>query len=237
MKELLRLDKHVSKFAEISREDSRKFIRKGKVKVNGTIVKSAAYKISCRDRVFLNNKELESYGFVYIALYKPLDFVSSRSSSEGKNVFELINAPYSKELSIAGRLDKDAEGLLLLSNDGDFIHRVISPKNNIEKEYVVELKSEPDEYFVQKMNEPVSFGNEVLRARRVTRLGEKKLLIVLVEGKYHEIKRLVKANGNIVTKIKRVRIGGFRLPEVFEPGEWRELEDFEIEKITGEIPR
>ncbi|MCD6159077.1 MAG: rRNA pseudouridine synthase [Kosmotoga sp.] len=237
MEKLLRLDKFISKFAGISRNESRKFIKAGKVRVNGTVIKAVDHKVYQHDRVFLNDKKLETYDSVYIALYKPVGYVSSRSTNEGKSVFELIDAPYNKELSIAGRLDKDAEGLLLLSNDGLFIHRVISPKYNLEKEYIVELENEPDGDFIEKMNEPISCGDEILKAKKVTKLEGKKILIILTEGKFHEIKRMVKANGNTVTAIKRGRIGEFVLPEMFNPGDWKELNDFEIKKITGEFPR
>ncbi|OAA31401.1 hypothetical protein AT15_07855 [Kosmotoga arenicorallina S304] len=236
MENFFRLDKYVSKFAGISRRDSRRFIKGGKVEVNGKIVKEPEYKVSKRDNVRLDNKKLEAFGNIYIALYKPSGYVSSRSSKEGRNVFELICAPYSKELSVAGRLDKDAEGLLLLSNDGSFVHKVISPKNNIEKEYIVELESEPDGDFIEKMNKPISCGDDILKAKKVTRLDGRKILLILTEGKFHEIKRMVKASGNKVTSIKRVRIGEFVLPEIFKPGDWKELKDFEVKKITGEIP-
>ncbi|AKI98242.1 hypothetical protein IX53_03915 [Kosmotoga pacifica] len=234
----MRLDKFISRYGGISRRESKKLIRAGKVKVNDIIVRNDDLKISVGDKVFLDGKELQPFGYVYIVLYKPVGYVSSRSSVDGESVFKFIMAPFNKELSIAGRLDKDAEGMLLLSNDGDFVHSVISPKNRIEKEYIVKVRDRIEEKFIKKMKEPVVLKDgEILKAEHVENIGDDRLLIVLTEGKYHEIKRMVKACGNEVMRIKRIRVGGFRLPDELLPGEWRELKGFEIKKITGVSPR
>lgn len=231
----MRLDKYISKFYLLSRSESKKLIKSGLVRVGTVIVKKSDYKVPEDAEVFVRDKLVEFYDKIYIALNKPEDYVCSREFNDGIPVFELIERNFSVSLSVVGRLDKDSTGLVLLSNDGDFIHRVITPKKNVEKEYIVGLESDFDEGFLKGLLDGVYIGeDEFVRARRVERAGEGIIKIVLTEGKYHEIKRMAIALGNRVTSINRVRIGGYKIPEDLKVGKWVLLNDEELKKITGE---
>ena len=224
----MRLDKAISKFYNVSRSQSRKLILKGSVMVNGEKNKDISFSISFNDSILVNQKKIEYFHDIYIILNKPGDYVCTREKNEGKTVFDLINTNYSKEMSVCGRLDKDTEGLLILSNDGSFIHNVISPKKNIDKEYLVTLKN-----IITNEREELISGinisdNEFVKAKSITLIDNYNLKITITEGKYHQVKRMFKAVNNEVEFLKRIRIGYLYLPEKLELGQWIKVERNDI---------
>ncbi|WP_310793762.1 pseudouridine synthase [Mesotoga sp. BH458_6_3_2_1] len=230
----MRLDAFLSKFAGFSRSQSRKMIKNRVVTVNGEIVNSPSAIVDEKDKIVANGMTVEAFGMIYIALNKPVDYVCSREKAEGKSVFDLVETNFSAGLSVAGRLDKDTTGLVLLSNDGKFIHEVISPRNFVEKEYMVETSNEITEEQVLALSRGVFIGkDEFSKPVFLEVLDSSHLKIVLTEGRYHEVKRLVSAAGNNVSRLHRTRIGSYVLSSVLKPGEWDYLSNADTKRITG----
>ena len=231
----MRLDKYISRYYGVTRSESKKLIRKGLVKVDAVIVKNPDQKVAGSSVVLVGDTLVDFYDTVYVAMNKPTGYVCSRDCSEGNTIFSLVDRNFSDSLSVAGRLDKDSTGLVVLSNDGEFIHRVITPKKDIEKEYIVGLENEPTRDLLSGLVEGVDIGNgEFAKAREVSIQDDRTIRIVLTEGKYHEIKRMAVALGSRVTSINRIRIGDYRIPGGLGVGEWILLGEADIKKIIGE---
>ena len=224
----MRLDRYISKSLGISRKDAKRFVLSGRVRVNGKVQKDPSVKVE-RDQVEIDGKLLERpREKLYIMLNKPAGFIST-TSGESPSVLDLVDHPRVRELFPVGRLDKDAKGLIILTNDGDFSHRVTSPKSHVEKEYEVVVEGEAENAL--KLLEGVKLrGGHFAKALDVEVSGNV-VKIVIDEGKYHQVKRMMAAVGLKVIELKRTRIGNLHLdiPE----GSWRELTEEEIEKVTG----
>lgn len=235
----MRLDTFLSRFGGISRRQSRKLIKTGRVEVNGAKIRNPEFKIPENSSVFLDGNRIVPYGKLYIAMNKPVGYVCSKSRTEGLSVYDLINEVFSSKLSIAGRLDKNSRGLLLLSNDGNFVHEIISPRKKIEKEYIVKVEEKILPEQLQILLQHVDIGKgEYAKAESVQFIDIVTFSIVLTEGKYHEIRRMVKsALKNNVVDLKRIRIGGYHLPGDLHEGEWRILTEEEIKAAIGKILR
>lgn len=224
-----RLDAVLS-FSGISRKDARELIKRGKVTVNGITVKRSDTKLSDEDTVCVNGKPIETEEFIYLLLYKPAGYVSTTEETED-SVMKLIPEEYKRKgIAPAGRLDKDSEGLLILSNDGDFIHRIISPKSNIKKEYYIETEKPFTEDDIKAFNEGIVLadGEKCLPAMLsvTTPLFDKEKyasMVIISEGKYHQVKRMTASRNNKVTRLIRLKIGEYSLDGMSEK---------EIRKIT-----
>lgn len=229
----VRLDRFLANAHVGTRSEVRRLIKSGAVTVSGVVVTDPSFKVYPRDEVEVEGKLVAPHRKVYIALNKPAGYVSTTSDRE-PSVLALINHPYISELHIAGRLDKDVEGLLILTNDGEFTHRLISPKSHVEKEYLIELDGEAtvDERLKRRFESGIVLedGTKTLPAR-IEAVGRDVVSITLVEGKYHQIKRMCKAVGLRWKRIVRVRIGCLLL-EGLGPGEWRELTTEEASQLT-----
>ena len=223
----MRLDKFISKSLGISRKDSKQLILSKRVKVNGKIIQDPSLKV--KDKIVeVDGSPIESpEENIYIMLNKPAGFVSSTSDKES-TVLDLIDHPRVRELHPVGRLDKDATGLLILTNDGDFTHKVISPKYHVEKEYEVIVEGNPQNAL--KLLEGVKVGKHFFKALKIEVNGDA-IHIVIDEGKYHQVKLMMEAVGLSVRSLKRIRIGGLRLD--VEEGKWRELSEEEVRKVMG----
>lgn len=230
----MRIDRFISKFEGFSRNESRAVVRAGRVTVNGERVRDASLSVTESDDVRLDGREVKVFGLVYLMVNKPAGVVCSREGPRGGTVFELVREKFSRELSVAGRLDKDSTGLVLLSNDGQFIHNVISPRKSIEKEYLVETLERVDERQLRALSQGAYIGNGEFSKPKSVRVCEaNKIVVVLTEGRYHEVKRLVRAVGNAVESLHRARIGGLELPETLTAGEWKFLDTASVKKVTG----
>ncbi len=230
----MRIDRFISEFEGLSRSCSRSLIKSGKVSVDGMIVRDPSLHVEENASVVLDGKRVVVFGMIYIMMNKPAGYVCSREKSEGPSVFDLVKERFSHDLSVAGRLDRDSTGLTLLSNDGQFVHHVISPKKAIEKEYLVQTVKPLTPEQIEAMSGGLLIGRgEFSKPVRVRVMGESSIEITLTEGRFHEIKRLVKASGNEVRALHRSRIGGLSLPESMKPGEWINIGENALKKITG----
>jgi 16S rRNA pseudouridine516 synthase len=229
---MMRFDKYISRFTNLSRKTVKKRIRSGRVKINGIIVTDPSEKLNDDDVVTFDNKIVVPYGNVYVLLNKPVGYVCSRNEQEGPTVFSLVNEIYEKELSIAGRLDKDARGIIILTNDGKFLHHCINPKFNVKKEYIVTVREELKIQQLEQLLSGIRLNNEIYRADEIEWKAPHRFRIVLTEGKFHEIKKMVEFLGSETIDIFRVRIGNLDLPKSLNEGEYRELTLQEAKKIT-----
>lgn len=160
-------------------------------------------------------------------MYKSAGYISSDEDEFGYPSYkkQMLDCPYVELLHVAGRLDVDTEGLLLLSNDGQFIHQVISPKWEKEKEYEVWLREEISLTDCEQLAKGVQLDDGYLtKPAKVQQLEEKKILLTITEGKYHQVKRMLQAVGNEVIYLKRLRIGDWTL-EGLEKGQWKLIEN------------
>ncbi len=229
---MMRFDKYISRFTNLSRKTVKKRIRSGRVKINGIIVTDPSEKLNDDDVVTFDNKIVVPYGNVYVLLNKPVGYVCSRNEQEGPTVFSLVNEIYEKELSIAGRLDKDARGIIILTNDGKFLYHCINPKFNVKKEYIVTVSEELKVQQLEQLLSGIRLNNEIYRADEIEWRAPHRFRIVLTEGKFHEIKKMVEFLGSETIDIFRVRIGDLDLPKSLNEGEYKELTLQEAKKIT-----
>ncbi|KLO24132.1 MULTISPECIES: pseudouridine synthase [unclassified Marinitoga] len=218
-----RLDKFLSNSKIGSRSEVKKLIKSGKIRVNGEIIKNPNYKVSNSDTVEFNNQIIEGHKFIYIILNKPAGYVSSTYENKNKYVIQLINHKYKNELSIAGRLDKDARGLLFLTNDGELIHEIISPKKRIYKTYEVKVIGDITKEKVEKLKKGIQLKDFKTKPAIVEKIENNIITIKISEGKYHQIKRMMKAINLTVIDLKRVAIGNIFLPDNLKEGEWIEI--------------
>ena len=230
----MRIDRYISKFEGLSRNYSRSLIKSGKVSVDGRVVRDPSLHVEENANVTLDGSRVIAFGMIYIMMNKPAGYVCSREESEGPTVFDLVQERFSYDLSVAGRLDRDSTGLTLLSNDGLFVHHVISPKKTIEEEYLVQTVKPVTPEQIEAMNGGLLIGRgEFSKPVSVRTLGENSVEIILTEGRFHEVKRLMKASGNEVLTLHRSRIGGLSLPGSLKPGEWANIGEDALKIITG----
>ncbi|MFW6119514.1 MAG: pseudouridine synthase [Petrotogales bacterium] len=229
---MIRLDKYISRFLGLSRKNAKKRIRSGRVRINGEIVIDPSIKLTMNEKVTFDGETVVPYKNVYVLLNKPVGYVCSRNEKEGPTVFSLVDKIYEKELSVAGRLDKDARGMLILTNDGYLIHQIINPKYKIQKEYLVTVKTELEPHQIVQLLTPIKINNELYSAEEIEWKDLFTFRIVLTEGKFHEIKKMVHFLGSETEDIFRVRIGNLLMPESLKKGEYKELTPDETKKIT-----
>ena len=173
---------------------------------------------------------------VYIALYKPAGFECSMQPMHHASVFRLLPLPLiNRGVQCVGRLDQDTTGLLLLSDDGDFIHALTSPKKHVPKVYEATTKHPLDDELLAALAAGVVLRDapEPVFALDCRQLGPNRLQLTIAEGKYHQVKRMVAAAGNRVEALHRVTIGGYDLPNSLAPGNWTWLEDTDIARLRG----
>lgn len=231
-----RLDKILASQGTMSRKDVKEIVKNGRVTVNGKTVKDSSVKISENDTVTLDGTVLVLKKHIYLMLNKPQGVVSASDSESDKTVIELVPEKFFRSgLFPAGRLDKDTVGFVLITDDGDFAHRILSPKNHIVKTYETRLASaltEKQKSLIQ--NGIILADGTICRESRVEILenGDNPLVrIQICEGKYHQIKRMFAAAGNKVILLKRTKMGNLDLDEALMTGECREITPEELKKI------
>ncbi|MBE7004289.1 MAG: rRNA pseudouridine synthase [Ruminococcaceae bacterium] len=232
-----RLDKLLASTGRWSRSEVKRLVREGRVLVNGRVAASAEEKYDAQcDAVCVDGERLRLERFVYVMLHKPAGVLSATEDGRGKTVLDLLPEEYRKRgLFPVGRLDKDTEGLLLLTDDGQLAHELLSPKKHVDKVYFTRVEGELTEddaaAFADGMRlgdglECLPAGLEILSAG-----AQSEALVTLREGKFHQIKRMFAARGKPVVYLKRLSMGTLVLDESLAPGEWRELDEAELRKL------
>lgn len=235
-----RLDKVLSMCGFGTRKDVKKIIKEGEVSVNGEVIKDAGFHVSPQtDRICVSGEPIVFKRNLYLMLYKPAGVVSSTYDKKDETVIDLLEGEYShRNLFPVGRLDKDAEGLILLTDDGILAHKLLSPKNKIFKEYYVEVEGYLSADDVQAFSKGIQLEDfKTLPAELsiVQSDGISRAVVKICEGKFHQIKRMFEALGKRVVYLKRTAIGSLRLDESLSPGEWRELTQEELETLKNEL--
>lgn len=234
----MRLDKYLAEMGVGTRQEVKKQIRQGKVTVNGTVVKAADTKIdeTC-DEVTIGSRNISYVSYEYYMLNKPGGVVSATEDRRDTTVIDLIKDKKRKDLFPVGRLDKDTEGLLLITNDGDLAHRLLAPKKHVDKVYYAKIDGMVTEEDVKRFAEGIDIGAEEEEMTRPAKLDimksaeESEIRLTIHEGKFHQVKRMFLAVGKEVTYLKRERMGTLCLDENLKPGEYRLLTEEEIENV------
>lgn len=234
---LTRLDKLLADSGTVSRSEARNLVRAGRVTVDGAVARSVAEKYEPETAmVCVDGAVLSCSARRYLMLYKPEGLLSATEDRRQPTVLDLLPPPLQRQgLFPVGRLDKDTTGLLLLTNDGDFAHRVISPKQRVPKVYQAQVEGSLSPADVQAFAEGLILGDgtRCLPARLeilAPDLGQ----VTVYEGKYHQVKRMFAARGAHVLRLHRQSVGGLHLDPALEPGGFRELRPGELEAVFAD---
>jgi len=232
----MRLDKFLGNLGVGSRQDVKKIIKNGRVKVNGEIVHLPEKKISEEiDLITLDGQELVFQKFYYILLNKPSGYVCSAHEKGQISVLSLIKESYADKLFPVGRLDKDTEGLLLLTNDGKLSHELLSPVKHVDKTYYVEIKECITREDITAFEEGIDIGDDKLTMPAVLKpIGDKSCMVTIREGRFHQIKRMFAARNNEVLYLRRTKMKNLCLEETLKLGDYRPLTEEEIEGLKND---
>ncbi len=232
----IRLDKYISNAGCGSRNDVKALIRSGHIAVNGSTVSDCGYHVMPGDTVTVDGKPIDDHRFHYYMLNKPAGYVSATTDPVEKTVMDLFPSDHKKGLAPVGRLDKDTVGLLLITDDGELTHRLISPKHDVAKVYYVQtaevITDSDTEAFASGIT--LSDGTALMPATlSIDTKNPRAATVTIREGKYHQIKRMFGARGNKVTYLKRLSMGSLELDPDLSEGDYRELTANEISMITA----
>lgn len=234
----MRLDKYLSDMGLASRSDIKKEVRKGLVRVNSEIIRDSSFSVPLHASVSYRGEEVCYEEFSYYMMNKPIGVLSSTEDRKQKTVLDLITEKHRKDLFPVGRLDKDSEGLILIMNDGQLAHTLLSPKNHIEKRYYIEIPVLLEDSDIAPLRFGIQYDKDLIAEPAKVRIlsveKEKTAIeIIITEGKFHQIKKMFLAlsENYIVTKLKRLSMGKVVLDENLAPGDYRRLSAEEIEAL------
>lgn len=233
---MIRLDKYLADMGIGTRSEVKQYIRKGKVTVDDRIVKKPELKIDAESqKVVADGRPVSYRKFEYYMLHKPAGVVSATKDPKEKTVLDLIDGAKRRDIFPVGRLDKDTEGLLILTNDGALAHRLLSPAKHVDKTYYAKVLGEVTEEDIRRFREGLDIGDEkpalpadltIISAGEVSEVS-----LIIREGRFHQVKRMFQAVGKEVTYLKRTAMGGVVLDEDLAAGKWRELKKEELEQL------
>ena len=234
----VRLDRLLSELGVASRKELRQIIRSGRVSVNGeSITEPEKHVDPASDEIRLDGEALRLRRSRYFMIDKPAGVLSVTEDRKQETVLDLL-PPELRHLGLfpVGRLDKDTEGLLLLTNDGDFAHRVISPKSGVEKRYRAEVEGIPDNADVRAFAEGLVLGDGThCLPAKLEITGGNVCFVTVMEGKYHQVKRMLASRGKPVLKLRRLSVGQLEIGENLGPGGFRELEENDLCKVLKDF--
>lgn len=237
---MLRLDKFLADMGVGTRQEVKQKIRKGMVSVDGMSVKTPEQKIDPKHQIVcVSGKAIAYAAYEYYMLNKPAGVVSATEDKKDKTVIDCIKNKRRKDLFPVGRLDKDTEGLLLITNDGALAHRLLSPKKHVDKTYYARIDGFVTEETKARFLSGVNIGTDEAeewtmpaRLEIIKAADESEIRLTIQEGKYHQVKRMFESQGMKVTYLKRESMGMLRLDETLETGEYRELTKEEVELLS-----
>lgn len=231
---IVRVDKILSELGFGSRQDIKKHVKTGKIRINENIVKKSEEKLNSeKDILYFEGEEVEVEEFETYVLYKPSGFVCATKDNIHRTVMELIDSKR-KNIVPVGRLDLDTEGILILTNDGNLNHRLVSPASHVDKTYYAVFEGKLLDNAVEMTNIGLDIGDgEISKSAKLEIISENEILLTIHEGKFHQVKRMVKALGGEVTYLKRVSFGGLKLDDLkLEKGESRKITKAEMEILN-----
>ncbi len=236
MKEMIRLDKFLGEMGVGSRSRIREDARQGRIRVDGTVVEKADIKIDpYRQEIYYDGRRIEYVRYEYYMLNKPQGVVSATEDGRHGTVLDLIDKKKRNDLFPVGRLDIDTEGLLLITNDGELAHRLLSPKKHVDKRYYARIQGQLPGDAAERISAGLVLNDgtpllparlEILSDREPT--DETHVIVTVREGKFHQIKRMFETLGCRVVYLKRISMGSLTLDEKLKPGQYRELTEQEV---------
>ena len=228
-----RIDKIISEQTYYTRKEIKKLISQGLIYVNGEQVKKPESKYDETNiTIQINGKEIEIKKHIYLLLNKPKGYISSTEINSQKTVLDLVPEEYkNRNLFPAGRLDKDTTGLMLITDDGEFAHNILSPRKHVKKEYEVTIDIPVTETMVKGFKNGVNLNDGECKSADLEITGEYTAKVVLTEGRYHQIKRMFGCYGAKVVELNRICMGNLYLPKELKLGEVKEATEDELQKI------
>lgn len=226
----MRINKLFSNLGICSRRETNRLIESGRIEVNGKIATPGQW-VEEEDHILLDGKLVEAKRKIYIGLNKPIGVTCTASEEVCNNIIDYMN--YDQYIFPVGRLDKESQGLIIMTNDGILSNKILESDNLHEKEYIVTVDKTITDDFINKMSKGVDIGGDITRPCKVTRISDNKFNIILTQGLNRQIRRMSKAFGYNVIKLERIRIMNIKLDHI-DYGEWRELTVEELECLKKE---
>lgn len=229
----MRLDKYISNATDLSRTDVKKLIKSGLVSIDDETAKSGSQKVTDDQEIAIEGSTIQLMTTRYFMMNKPAGVVSATKDHTNPTALDLIYEHRNDQLQIAGRLDIDTTGLLLITDDGQWNHIVTSPRTDCKKIYAVELENAVSEDYHKKLEAGIALKGESRRCLPATMqvIDDHHIQLSISEGKYHQVKRMITSLGNEVVSLHRLQIGGIALDPELEPGDYRPLTEEEIASI------
>ena len=235
--ERMRLDKFLASYTSLSRKEAKHAIRRGEVSIEGRAATSETEKVSTEQNICLRGERVIVREHLYLMMNKPKGVLSATRDREERTVVELVTDAERKIFPV-GRLDKDTEGFLLLTDDGELAHQLLSPTYHVPKTYYLEYEGELVDDAVRRVAEGIDIGEKRLTRAGILQLKEEgKAELTIEEGKYHQVKRMITALGGRVTYLKRLSMAGLELDREMKPGEYRELKEEEVSVLRDRANR
>lgn len=246
----MRIDKFLSQMQIATRSESKKMLKAGRVRLNGTVVTDGAAKCDPKsDEICVDEKPVSYREYRYVMLHKPAGCVTATEDLKDKTVMDYLPKEFRQNMFPVGRLDKDTEGLLLITDDGALNHNLLSPAKHVEKTYYAKIRGAVTQREIKAFAEGLSIGEKKPTAPAVLQVVDvsdmklkneanpadsetvSEIFVTITEGKFHQVKRMFQAVGMEVLYLKRVSMGSLMLDEELSPGEWRELTAEEIQRL------
>ncbi len=236
----MRLDKYLADMNVGTRSDLKKAVRKGLVLVNDAVVRDPAFQVNGTETVIFDGMKIHYAQTEYLMMNKPVGVISASEDRRQKTVIDLLDGEHRKDLFPVGRLDKDAHGLLLLTNDGELAHRLLSPKKHVDKVYLVQAAGNVTDGDVEKFRTGIRYdrdltaapaGMEVLNRMEGGCTSISVARVTIHEGKFHQIKKMFDAIEKPVLDLKRIQMGPLVLDESLEEGQYRPLTEDELQML------
>ena len=233
-----RIDKIISQQTYYTRKEIKKLISKGMVYVNGNQVKKSEIKYDENNiNLEISGERIEIKKYVYLLLNKPKGYISATEDNSQNTVLDLVPKKYkNRNLFPAGRLDKDTTGLMLITDDGEFAHNILSPKKHVKKQYEVTLDIPVTEDMVKGFKEGINLNDGECKSAILEITGEYTAKVTITEGRYHQIKRMFGCYGAKVVELNRICMGNLYLPKELKLGEIKELNQKELQEIQERSP-
>ena len=227
----MRLDKYLADMKIGTRSQVKELIKKGHIKINDEIVKKSDYKVENNDVIKYDDKQVDYIEYEYIILNKPQGYLSATEDNYDKTIMELIDSKR-KDLVPVGRLDKDSEGLILITNDGQLNHKLLDPKNHVNKKYYVEVDTKIVDNAEDLFKEPMDLGDFITKPAKFEKIDDYHAYLTISEGKFHQVKRMFSKIGSEVIYLKRISFKNLVLGDL-KIGEYRYLTDEELEILKN----
>lgn len=232
-----RLDKIISSQGKYSRSEVKKLILQKRIMVDNEIVKKSDIKIDSNlSEIKIDGKKINIKKYIYLILNKPEGYISATEDKNQATVLDLVPEIYfRKTLFPVGRLDKDTTGLMIITDDGNLSHNILSPKKHIKKKYEVLIDIPVTEEMVRKFEKGIELNDMECKSAKLEIIGKYNCLVTITEGKYHQVKRMFIACGAKVQKLNRIEMGNLILPTDLKKGECRELTNEELLKLQEKV--